>query len=295
LCFISLVLILPGLARTETPQKAPALVQQEFPPISVQNVKGAIYQIKGGAGANTGFFIGEKGVLVIDAKMTEESAGRMLAEIRKLTPLPLTFVLITHSDQDHVNGLTGFPRGAGIISHENTRIHMDRAFLTPRERSYLPTITFSEKMSIYPDGPGSTRIDLFSFGPAHTDGDAVVLFPRERVAFIGDLIFIGRDQLIHRHKNGNSSGLVKTLYAVAGLDADVFVSGHSDPVTAVDIRNYARGIEEKQIRVRALVGEGKTLPEVKKALAAGVSPSQEGASRWPSLVEVIYGEEAAKK
>lgn len=51
-------------------------------------------------GANAGFFIGEKEVLTIDAKMTEESAKQMIAEIKKLTPNPITTIILTHSDGD---------------------------------------------------------------------------------------------------------------------------------------------------------------------------------------------------
>ncbi|NWG01788.1 MAG: hypothetical protein HXY44_02895 [Syntrophaceae bacterium] len=74
--------------------------KQEFPPVSAQNVKGNIYEVKGGMGANAGFFIGEKEVLTIDAKMTEESAKQMIAEIKKLTPNPITTIILTHSDGD---------------------------------------------------------------------------------------------------------------------------------------------------------------------------------------------------
>jgi cyclase len=102
--------------------------QQAAPAISVEKIRGNIYQIKGGAGANTGFVIGEKNVVVIDAKMTEEAGRQMVDEIKRLTPLPIKWIIITHSDQDHVNGLVGLPQGVPVIAQENTRVHMDKAF-----------------------------------------------------------------------------------------------------------------------------------------------------------------------
>jgi cyclase len=107
--------------------------QQAAPAISVEKTRGNIYQIKGGAGANTGFAVGEKNVVVIDAKMTEESGRQMVDAIKNLTPLPIKWIMITHSDQDHVNGLVGFPHGIPIIAQENTRVHMDKAFRSSRE------------------------------------------------------------------------------------------------------------------------------------------------------------------
>jgi len=289
-CLIFLCLISPTSAQQQTSQQ-PQPPKQEVPPISVQKVKGNIYQIKGGMGANTGFFIGEKEVLVIDAKMTEDAAKQMIEEIKKLTPHPISYIALTHSDRDHVNGLVGFPHGITIISHENTRAHMDKAFQSAQERAYLPNITFSDKLSLYPGGVlRDTRIDLLSFGPAHTDGDAIVYFPDEKVAFIGDLIFINREMLIHRHKNGSSFGLVKVLKAIMNLDAEIFVHGHGDQATKKDIQNLIQSIEEKQIKIQAMVKEGKTLEQVKK-----IFNIEDQGMRWPSLVEVIYLELTGKK
>jgi len=289
-CLLFLGLV-PSISAQQQASQQPQPPKQEVPPISVQKVKGNIYQVKGGMGANTGFFIGEKEVLVIDAKMTEDAGKQMIEEIKKLTPHPISYIALTHSDRDHVNGLVGFPQGITIISHENTLAHMDKAFQSAQERAYLPNITFSDKLSLYPDGVlRGTRIDLLYFGPAHTDGDSVIYFPDEKVAFIGDLIFINRDMLIHRHKNGNSFGLVKVLKAVMNLDAEIFVHGHGDQATKKDIQNLIQSIVEKQIKIQAMVKKGKTLEQVKK-----IFNIEDRGMRWPSLVEVIYLELIEKK
>ncbi len=292
LCFLLLGFLRPVSAQQATSQQGQP-PRQEVLPVLVQNVKGNIYQVKGGMDANTGFFIGEKEVLTIDAKMTEDSARQMIAEIKKLTPNPISYVTLTHSDGDHVNGLMGFPEGINIIAHEKTRVHMDHAFQSTRERTYLPNITFSDRLSLYLGGvQRSKRIDLLYFGPAHTDGDAVVYFPDERVAFIGDLIFIGRDPLVHRHKNGNSFGLVKALKAVLNLDAEIFVHGHGVLATKKEIVGVIQGVEEKQIRIQALIKEGKTLGEVKNIFKI---EDGAGGMRWMSLVEVTYLELTEKR
>jgi cyclase len=216
-------------------------------PISVQNVRGKIYQVKGGAGANTGFFVAGKEVLVIDAKMTEDAASSMMAEIKKVTPNPITRVALTHGDGDHVNGLVAFPQGIQIISQENTRASMSKASEGARQQACLPNITFSDKLSLYLAVDGkTTRVDLLYFGPAHTNGDAVVFFPEEKVAFVGDLVTMGRDPLIHRQKGGDPSGLVKVLKALLALEADTFLSGHADPATRKDVEDLVKRLEEKQ-------------------------------------------------
>ncbi|MBF8295646.1 MAG: Lactamase protein [Bacteroidetes bacterium] len=267
--------------------------RQQPPPLAVQNVKGNIYQVTGGAGANTSFFVGDKEVVAIDAKMTEDAARLTIAEIKKVSPNPITKVILTHSDGDHVNGLVGFPQGIDIIAHENTRVHMSKAFQTDQQRAYLPGTTFSDKLSFYVgSGQKVTRIDLLYFGPAHTNGDAVVFFPEEKVAFIGDLLFLGRDPLIHRAKNGTSIGLVKVLNALIGLDAESYISGHNELTTKKEIRTMMQSIEEQQARIQTMVQEGKTLEQVKKAFNI---ETPAGGSRWPSLVEVIYLDLTEKK
>ena len=292
---VCVCLVSPISAQQQTSQQTQSM-KLEVLPLSVQNVKGNIYQLKGGMGANSGFFIGEKEVLAIDAKMTEDGAKQMIVEIRKSTPNAIRYIILTHSDRDHVNGLVGFPQGTNIISHEKTRAHMRKAFQSAQELAYLPNITFSDRLSLYLGGVSrGTRIDLLYFGPTHTDGDAIAYFPDEKVAFIGDLIFLGRDMLIHRHKNGSSFGLVKVLKAILKIDAEIFVHGHGDLATKNDIQNMIQNVEEKQIRIQALLKEGRTLEEVKKTFNIEDRPGQPEGMRWMSLVEVIYLELTEKR
>ncbi len=287
--FISLLTLHSALADQ---QRQPPQYRQEPAPVTIHQVKGSIYEVKGGSGANCGFFIGKKEVLVIDAKMNEESAKQMIAEIKKLTPHPLKYVIITHSDGDHVNGLVGFSEDITIIAHHQARKDMDQAFQEPAQRAYLPQLTFSEKLKLY---SGNKVVKLFHFGPAHTSGDVVVYFPEEKVAFLGDLLFLGRDPLVHRHKNGSSFGLVKTLKKVLELDAETFVHGHGDIASRSDVEGVIKSLEDKQAKIKVLIEEEKSLDEIKKAFGVEDRPAQPGRRRWLSLVEVIYLELTEKK
>ena len=97
------------------------LAQQQPAPLMVKQLKDNVYWGQGGAGGNSGIIIGDKGVIVIDAKTTADSAKELLAEIAKITPKPVTHVILTHSDGDHVNGLAAFPPGITIIAQENNK------------------------------------------------------------------------------------------------------------------------------------------------------------------------------
>lgn len=177
--FISAALVcgLAGAQQTQPVQPAaPAQYQQRPAPITFERMAQNIYQVKGGSGANAGVVIGQKQILVIDAKMSEESAKEMLAGIRKISSVPIQLLALTHSDGDHVNGITGFPLDITIWAQEETKRYLDTAFTDKKQRAYLPLIkTFAA------GGPeldlGGEKVQLLYFGPAHTSGDAIVFCP----------------------------------------------------------------------------------------------------------------------
>jgi len=256
-------------------------------PLSSELIRDGVYWVKGGSGANTGIVIGRQEVLVIDAKMTAESARAVQAEIRKLTSAPVKTVVLTHSDGDHVNGLSGYAKGTRIVAHANTRKDMEAAFADPKMSSlvpYLPNETVEGHRNL---DIGGVQVSLLHFGPAHTRGDLVVYLPQKRIAFLGDLVFIGRDPLIHRHKGGSSLGLVRTLKEILALDADTFVAGHAAPLKKADIQGLLSSIEEKQAKVKALIQQGRSLKEVETALGAAPAPAGK-AQRRPGFVEILY-------
>ena len=288
---LSMAVILGMAAPAQQPQQTrpaqPPQYQQQPSPIALEKIAANIYQVKGGSGANCGVVIGEKEVMVIDAKMSEESAKQMLAEIAKLSPVPVRVLAFTHSDGDHVNGIAGFPADIKILAQEETKRYMDEAFTDEKQRAYLPLIkTFASGGPEY--DLGGRKVQLIHFGPAHTSGDVVVYFPQEKVAFLGDLFFAGRDPLVHRHKNGNSFGLVKVLNSVLQLDAEVFLSGHAEKAARADIKALIKSIEDKQAQIEAMIAEGKSLDEIKKFYKVEDRPASPGRPQFLSLAEVIY-------
>ena len=116
--------------------------------ITSEKIADNIYIVKGGV-ANTGFIVGAKEVAAIDAEMTADQAKKMIDEIRKVTSQPLTKLILTHSDGDHINGLAGFPQGLDIISSVQAKNEMAEAFKAPNAQAlqpYLPTKIFADKM-----------------------------------------------------------------------------------------------------------------------------------------------------
>lgn len=244
--------------------------ERDEEPVTFNKISDNLYEITGGRGARSGAYIGENGVLIIDAKMTKNSVDQILNELKKITHKPIKYLVNTHSDGDHVNGNQYFPTSLTIVAHENCRkefFHENRdgspsRWNDPELKQYIPSLTFTENLNFY---LGSKKIELWYFGIGHTTGDIVVYFPEKLTAFIGDQIFLNWPQLIHSYKGGNSFDHVETLTnMLETLDTQHFCSGHSSMTDREGIRNHIEKIKGYQEKVEDLIHSGKTLEEILK-------------------------------
>jgi len=277
---------------------AQAAAQEPPPPLTVKPIRGNVYWAVGGAGGNTGFIIGDNGVIVIDAKTTPQSAKEMLAEIAKLTPKPVTHVILTHSDADHVNGLAGFPKGLTIIAHENCEREMEAAINTPNNPgaaaliNYLPNQRVGKIELLTIDG---VHVNLLHYAPAHTDGDLFVSLPDQKVVFAGDMVTLTLPwPLIHLAKNGSSEGWIQSMKTILLIDAELYVPGHGAALqTKADLRKKVTAADQTRTKIRQLIAQNMSLDDIKKALAEPPQPPGPG-PRFPTYAEVVF-EELSRK
>ncbi|MGH9692339.1 MAG: MBL fold metallo-hydrolase [Candidatus Acidiferrales bacterium] len=277
--------LIAGLAAIATV----AAAQTQTPPLSVKPLSGDVYWTQGGAGGNTGIIVGKDGVVVIDAKTTPESAREVLADIAKITPKPVTDVIITHSDADHVNGLAAFPMGLTIIAQENCKKEMEESLNSsrPAPRDYMPTKTVDKKEATTIDG---VRMELLHFAPAHTSGDLIIYLPQQKIVFTGDIVTAQLPYpIIHLEKNGSSEGWIESMKGILALNADTFVPGHGDLQTRAEVEKRLANTEARRTKIKELVAQGKTLDEVKQALGETPAPGAPP-ERFPSFTEVVYKE-----
>jgi cyclase len=263
-----------------------AFAQAPFPEVTVKKLKDNIYVADGGGGTST-IIIGDKGVIVVDAKNRPPDGKRLVDEIGKLTNKPITTVILTHSDPDHIRGLGGFPEGLTIIAHQNAKDEIEQelahggAQAPPRE--YLPNKVITQmRESMTIEG---VRLILIHIAPAHTTGDLAVYLPDEKVVASGDLIGNG-DPSIHLFKNGSSEGWIKFVTVLADLDADWYVCGHADVETKEQVRRVLANAEAKRARIDDLVKQGKSLADIKQALGEPAA----NPSRFATFTETTYEE-----
>ena len=275
------------VANAQAPAPAPFMTHQ---------LKPTVYWVEGGGGNST-VIIGDKGVIVVDAKTTPAGGKELLDDIAKITPKPVTTVILTHSDGDHVNGLASFPAGITIIAHENNKKEQQAALSAGGRGAppadHLPTQVVSKnKENLKIDG---IKLQLLHWAPAHTSGDLVVYLPDQKIVATGDIIATQLpDPLIHREKNGSSEGWITTAKGIAALNADEFVPGHGDVQTKAAIQKRLADTEAKRAKIKDLVAQGKSLDEIKAAVG-DPPPNQgrgggRGGPNFASFTEVVYQE-----
>ena len=232
---MALALLLAAGARAD---EAPAMKAQQVSPSAwyVEGVSALGSPANQNFISNAAFVVTPAGVVVIDALGSPALAERLAAEIRKITPKPITHVIVTHYHADHIYGLQTFKAmGARIIAHSaakeylnsdaaRLRLEASRQELAPwvNEDTHLVEadewIGGSKTLTI-----GGMEFRLTSVGPSHTPEDLVIYLPQEKVLFAGDLVFRSRIPYVGKADSRHWIAALKTLLSI---DARVIVPGH---------------------------------------------------------------------
>jgi cyclase len=97
----------------------------------------------------------------------------------------------------------------------------------PIVRIRAPNLTFIQHMVFH----GTARsAEVIDFAGGHTESDSVLFLPRERIAFLSDLLFIGYQPYLG---GGDPDRMVQILGEVSKLEPQVLVPGHG-PVGGPD-------------------------------------------------------------
>jgi len=156
--------------------------------------------------SNAGFVVTDDGVVVIDALGSPQLATELLAEIRRVTPKPVRYVIATHYHADHIYGLQTFvAAGAKVIAHASAREYLNSDTAQKRLEAsrvelapWVNADTHLVPADRWLDATESTltlgglEFVIAHVGPAHTPEDLVVVVPKLGVLFAGDLFFRGR-------------------------------------------------------------------------------------------------------
>lgn len=213
--------------------------------------------------SNAGFVVTDSSVVVIDALGSPPLAEQLLREIRRITPKPVSHVLVTHYHADHIYGLQAFKAaGAVIVAQRRGLEYLNsdtaRLRLEAGRQQMFPWIDDTTRLvpaDVWLDGDSDLRIGHVDFrlravGPAHTPDDMAIHVPDERVLFVGDTVFRGRIPYVGQ---ADSRRWIATLDALLGFDAQVMVPGHGPP--SLQVAEDIRFTRDYLLYLRQTMGE----------------------------------------
>ena len=236
--------------------------------VTVQKLNDRLY-VLGGGGGNTAVFITANGVVVVDAK--NPGWGQpIIDKIKELTPKPITTLINTHTHGDHVSGNVDFPATVDIVTQENTKTNMEAmALFKDNGGKGLPKRTFKDKMTI---GSGADQIDLFYFGPGHTNGDAFVVFPSLRTMHAGDIFASKGIPAVDADNKGSMLHFGETLKKAHDniKNVDTIINGHiaNGQTTWADLKMFSEFNQEFADWVQAQLKAGKTVQQISSEMDA---------------------------
>src|SRR5262245_18143354 len=209
-----------------------------FPPVSAaEKIAENLYMIPG-QGGNTAAFITANGVLLVDTKLANNGQA-ILDQLKAVTTKPVTHIINTHTHGDHTGSNDFFPASVEIVTQENTKINMEKMdlFKDESKKHGLPDKTFQDKMTVL---NGNDSVDLYYYGPAHTNGDAFVVFRRARVMHARDAFARKGQPLIDVNNGGSGIAYGETIgKAASGIkNVDTVITGHSTVMKWQDFVDY---------------------------------------------------------
>jgi glyoxylase-like metal-dependent hydrolase (beta-lactamase superfamily II) len=241
------------------------------------------------SGGNVGVYVGEDGVTIVDTKLPGWGAP-ILERIRTVTDKPVVAIINTHTHGDHVGSNDFFPETVTIVAHQNTKANMERmdAFQGDGAK-FLPARTYGDRLSL---GTGQDRIDLYHFGPGHTDGDTFIVFPALGVVHTGDMFAWKDAPYLDRGNGGSGVSFPDTLAkAIAAIgNVDTVIPGHIPVTSWSDFEEYQRFNADLLAAAREGLAAGQSAEETAAGLDLSGTYPDYNSERIEAAIVAIYDE-----
>jgi quinoprotein relay system zinc metallohydrolase 2 len=236
-----------------------------------------------GAIANVGFIVGDDAVMVVDTGGSAAEGARLRAAIRRVSPRPIRYVVLTHVHPDHIFGTAAFLGDAPVVIG-HARLpgalaqrgdyylrNLRRALGDEAEGSEVvpPTRLVADTDEV---DLGNRPVSLRAHATAHTDNDLSLFDRKTATLWLGDLLFVDRIPAL----DGSIVGWLRELEALEKVPAARAVPGHGPPAVAwpAAAAPEKRYLEKVLEDTRAAIRDGVDIGDAWRRVAMG----EEG--RW---------------
>jgi cyclase len=249
-----------------------------------------------GTGGNIGVAVGDDAVFVIDDQFAPLTP-KILAAIKAITPKPVRFIVNTHWHFDHTGGNENFGKmGVVIMAHENVRKRMSKdQFIdalnttTPASPAIaLPIVTFTDGVTFHINGDS---VLVTHVPPAHTDGDAIIVFTKANVIHTGDTFHNAGLPFVDLSSGGSVHGIIGAadkVLAMSNAETKI-IPGHGPLADRARLKAWRDAVAALVTKMQAELRAKKTVEQV---LADSITKAY--AKDWPAgherFVRLLYQE-----
>lgn len=300
------------------------------PERGLNKVTERVYVATGYALGNVIYVLTDKSIVVVDTTESPAAARATLQEMRKISALPVSYIVYTHFHGDHINGASVFKgETTRIIAQHNHTEELSKYVMlggyntrlnaiqfgsalpvekrgarlaidarNPGERGYIrPDVLFDEE---YRFEEGGVKFELY-----HTLGETfdhlMVWMPQERVLLPGDLFYESFPMLASPMKPDRPiTAWAASLDRMRKLHAAYLVPSHTRPQVGEEkidttLANYARAIRWVHDETVKRLNKGMPLDQIRNEVRlpddlASLSYLQPGYGTVSWSVNGIYKE-----
>ena len=249
-----------------------------------------------------GIILTQDGVVLIDSGHNPTDSRAILAAVKKLTPLPVRFLIDTEPHPDHTTGHFVFSPPAAIIAHEGATESMKAAYRPRSEIRKLmavsrrrcarllkaialipPHIEYRQKMTL---NVGERTFELMYLKAVHSEADTAVWLPKERVLFSASAVVVDQYNILRPFVT--IPDILAAAKMMKGLNPEFVIPGHGTPGTVKIFEDSERYYALLLERVGKMAREGKSLDEIKKELRMPEYDGWASKDRIPSNIDAAY-------
>jgi cyclase len=316
-------LLLPACFAASLPE------EMEVDGLYIEHLRPNFYMIAG-AGSNISVDVGVDGVVLVDAG-SENNADRVLAALKKITDLPIRYIIDTNPEADHVGGnaklskagltiftqalgnsslLASFTNGGGasILAHDSVLQRMSAP--TGEKASFpaesWPNEAFLEKRHYI--RMNDEGIEITYQPAAHSGADSFVFFRKSDVVAAGDVLDTTRFPKIDLAHGGTLQGEIEALnklidlaippgpFIYEGIGTYV-IPGHGRPCVQLDVVDYRDMVVEVRDAVADMIKRDLNLEQIQAAHPALPYEAEYGTEEGSTngFVEAVYKSLTGKK
>lgn len=224
------------------------------------------------------------GVLVADGQGSVAATKAMVDAIAKITPAPITHVVIASDHGDHTGGNAAFPANVKYFIHPTSQ-----AILKGPAGAEL--VTDKTRVTL-----GGEEIQIQFLGRAHTGGDLTVWLPRQKILFMSET-FLNR--VFPAMRSAYPSEWVAAIDKALAMNASVYLPGHgfteSGAVSKEELLAYRKALVAVIAESTRLFNAGVPVADAPAQANWGEYASWTlASSQGPIAVRKVY-EELSKK